>query len=145
MPPQQAVMQQQQPVAMHIYGVQQAVPLQQAAVPQQPGSTMPLPTGLGAQAMLYQGHGAASGNAAVASWSAAAASGSAAPTSGSARAASGSAAAASGRQGPTADQWPSPTWKRQCRRLKYKIATAQESANAIMEDLHTIVQAKADS
>ena len=134
MPQQQAVEHQQQPVAMHLYGMQQAVPLQDA------GSRVPLLIGLGAQPMLYQGHDAASGNAAVASWSAAAASGSAAPS-----AASGSAAAASGRQGPTADQWPSPTWKRQCRKLKDKIAKAQESANAIMEDLHMIVQAKADS
>ena len=47
--------------------------------------------------------------------------------------------------GPTANQWPSPTWKRQCRRLKDNFAKAQESANAIMEDLHMIVQAKADS
>ena len=134
MPQQQAVEHQQQPVAMHIYGMQQAVPLQEA------GSRMPLLIGLGAQPMLYQGHDAASGNAAVASWSAAAASGSAAPS-----AASGSAAAARDRQGLTADQWPSPTWKRQCRKLKDKIAKTQESANAIMEDLHMIVQAKADS
>ena len=141
MPQQQAVEHQQQPVAMHIYGMQQAVPLQEAAVPpQQPGSRMPLLIGLGAQPMLNQGHDAASGNAAVANWSAAAASGSAAPS-----AASGSAAAARDRQGLTADQWPSPTWKRQCRKLKDKIAKAHESANAIMEDLHMIVQAKADS
>ena len=51
-PQPQAVAHQQQPVAMHIYGTQQAVPLQEAAVPQQPGSTMPLPIGLGAKAML---------------------------------------------------------------------------------------------
>ena len=133
MPQQQAVEHQQQPVAMHIYEMQHAVPLQEA------GSRMPLLIGLGAQPMLYQGHDAASGNAAVANWSAAAASGSAAPS-----AASGSAAAARGRQGPTADQWPSPTWKRQCRRLKDKTAKAQESANAIMEDLRVIVQTKAD-
>ena len=134
MPQKQAVEHQQQPVAMHLYGMQQAVPLQEA------GSRMPLLIGLGAQPMLYQGHDAASGNAAVANWSAAAASGSAAPS-----AVSGSAAAARDRQGLTADQWPSPTWKRQCRKLKDKIAKAQESANAIMEDLRMIVQAKADS
>ena len=135
-------MHQQQPMAMRIYGMQQAVPLQQAAVQQPPGMTMLLPTGLGMQAMLPQGHGAATGNAGVASCSDAAASGSAAT-------ASGSAGAPSGRKRATAHSSPSPSCKRRCLdkeaiELKEDMAKAQESVNASMLGLNTKVQHKAD-
>ena len=74
-PQQQVAMKGQQPMSTQ---VEKALPLQQAVVQEQFGSTMPLPTGLGAQAVWPPGQGAASGNAGVASCSAAAASGPAA-------------------------------------------------------------------
>ena len=89
---------------------QPAVPLQQAGVQEELGSTMPLATGLGLQAMWPEGDGADSGNAGVASCSAAAYSGSAAAASGTAAVASDSAGAGSG-MGPTADPWQCPEKK----------------------------------
>ena len=140
MPQQQAVM--QQPVAMHTYGMQHAVPMQQAAVQQHLGLTIPLPIGLGLQAMWSQGQGAASGNVGVASCNATVA-------SDSAGAASGRAGAASGRGWLTAHSWPSPSWKRHCPEkegieLKEDIVKAQEDVNAGILGLNNKVQHKAD-
>ena len=132
----------QQPAAMHTYGMQQAVPMQQAAVQHQLGLTMPLPIGLGLQAMWSRGQGAASGNVGVASCSATVASGGAGATSGS-------AGAASGKGWLTAHSWPSPSWKRHCPEkegieLKEDMVKAQESVNASMLGLNTKVPHMAD-
>ena len=125
------------------YGTPQAVPLQQAAVQQQLGSTMPLPTGLGVQAIWSQGHGAASGNAGVASRSAD-------PGNGSVATPSGSAGAGSGTKRPTAEPWTSRRSERQRREILNKVdevkndmAKSQESVNASMLDLDTAVHRKA--
>ena len=124
MPQQQVAMQEHQPMAMQ---VEKAVPLQQAAVQHQPGSTMPLPTGLGLQAMWAEGQGGASGSATA--------------ISGNDRAYSGSAAAASGI-GPTADpcQWP----EKKANELKGEMAQAPKFFNVSIQNLGITVEHKAD-
>ena len=136
MPPEEAAMQMPMQYAMH-----QAVPLQQAGVQEQLRSTMPLPTGMGLQAMWSEDHGAASGNDAVASCSDAAYSGSAAAASGNAAAASGSAGATSGI-GPTADpcQWP----EEEANELEGGVAQAQKFFNVSIQNLGITVEHKAD-
>ena len=88
MPQQQVAMKEQQPMSTQ---VEKPLPLQQAVVQEQLGSTMPLPTGLGLQSMCSDGQGAGSGSGAAYSGSGAHYSGSGAAYSASAGAALGSA------------------------------------------------------
>ena len=127
--------------------VEKAVPLQQAVVQEQLGSTMPLPNGLGFQAMCSEGEGAASGSGAAAKGSAAAYSGKAGAASGNAGAASGSAGAGSGR-GPTAAPWTSQgciwRWPVELHELKEDMAKAQEFFNASVHNVAVTGRRKAD-
>ena len=121
--------------------LQQAVPLQQVGEEEELGSTSPLATGLGLQAMWPEGDGADSGNAGVASCSAAAYSGSAAAASGTAAVASDSAGAGSG-MGPTADPWQCPEKKANV--LKGEMAKAQEFFKGYIQTLDITVEHQAD-
>ena len=136
MPPEEASMQVPMQYAMH-----QAVPLKQAGVQEHLGSTMPLATGLGVQAMWSEDQGAASGNAAVASCGGAGGSGSAASANCSAGAASGSAGAASGIV-PSADacQWP----EKEANELKGAMVQAQKFFTDSIQYLGITVEHRAD-
>ena len=128
MPQQQAAGQEQQPMPMP-YAMQQAVPIQQGAVHQQPGSTMPLPTVLAAQAVWPPGQGAATGTA---------------TGNGSAHAYSGSAGAGSGSAVPRTPEVCSWQWPENFYKMKKEMIAAQAFFHDSVHQVGIAQQHKAD-